>query len=94
MGINLVYPVLPAMMDQLNVEPAEIGLVITLYTVPTAIFAPAAGMLTDLYGRRLPLFLGLRFFGIAGVGVGLMSSFEGVLVMRALQGRRRARCFR
>ncbi len=86
MGANLVYPVLPAMMEQLQVGPAEIGLVITVFTVPTAFMAPVAGALTDLYGRRLPLFLGLLLFGLAGAGVGLMPSFQGVLLMRALQG--------
>src|SRR5438105_1457517 len=86
MGANLVYPTLGPIMAQLNVGAAEVGLAITVFTESTVLLAPVAGALTDLHGRRWPLFWGLLLFGLAGAGTSFMPSFGGVLVMRALQG--------
>jgi MFS family permease len=86
MGVNLIYPVLPAMLQQLGVEPSAIGLVIAAYTVPAILFSPIAGVVADLHGRRPLLVGGLLLFGLAGVAAGMAPSFEWVLVFRALQG--------
>jgi MFS transporter, ACDE family, multidrug resistance protein len=86
MGVQLVFPVLPPMMAQLDVSAATIGLVVTAYTVPMIFLAPVAGAIADLHGRRPLLFGGLTIFGLAGAGVGLAPSFEWVLALRALQG--------
>ncbi|HLH24363.1 MAG TPA: MFS transporter [Chloroflexota bacterium] len=86
MGVQLVFPVLPPMMEQLAVSKSTIGLVVTVYTVPMIFLAPVAGAIADLHGRRPLLFGGLVLFGLAGAGVGLAPSFEWVLALRALQG--------
>lgn len=86
MGVNLVYPVLPAMMQGLGVDQAAIGLVVTVYTAPAILLAPLAGLVADLYGRRPLLFGGMLLFGLSGAAVGLAPSFEWVLVLRGLQG--------
>src|SRR6266508_1600309 len=86
MGVNLVYPVLPPMMQQLGVDQSAVGLVITVYTVPMIFVAPVAGAMADLHGRRAVLFGGMLLFGLAGAGVGLAPTFEWALLMRAIQG--------
>jgi predicted MFS family arabinose efflux permease len=86
MGVQLVFPVLPPMMEQLGVTKSTIGLVVTAYTVPMIFLAPVAGAIADLHGRRPLLFFGMLLFGLAGAAVGLAPSFEWVLGLRALQG--------
>jgi ACDE family multidrug resistance protein len=86
MGVNLVYPVLPPMMQQLGVDESAIGLVVTVYTVPMIFLAPVAGAVADLHGRRWLLFFGMVLFGLAGAAIGLAPSFEWVLALRVLQG--------
>jgi MFS family permease len=86
MGVQLIYPVLAPMMQQLGTSDSAIGLVVTAYTVPMIFLAPVAGAIADLHGRRPLLFGGLVLFGLAGAAVGLAPSFEWVLVLRALQG--------
>jgi MFS family permease len=86
MGVQLIYPVLAPMMQQLGATESAIGLVVTAYTVPMIFLAPVAGAIADLHGRRPLLFGGLVLFGLAGAAVGLAPSFEWVLVLRALQG--------
>jgi predicted MFS family arabinose efflux permease len=86
MGVNLISPILPAMMQQLAVEPSAIGLVIAAYTLPAILLSPVTGVVADLHGRRPLLVGGLALFGLSGVAAGMAPSFEWVLVFRALQG--------
>jgi predicted MFS family arabinose efflux permease len=86
MGVNLIYPILPAMMAQLGVEASAVGLVITAYTLPAILLSPLAGLVADLHGRRPLLVGGLLVFGLAGVAAGMAPSFEWLLAARALQG--------
>jgi predicted MFS family arabinose efflux permease len=86
LGVQLIYPVLPALMQQFRVEPAAVGLVITVYAAPAIFLAPVTGAIADLHGRRPLLVVGLLVFGLGGAGVALAPSFEWVLVLRAVQG--------
>src|SRR5437763_16740395 len=70
MGVQLVFPVLPPMMEQLGVSAATIGLVVTAYTVPIIFLAPVAGAIADLHGRGPLLFSGLVLFGMGGAAGG------------------------
>jgi MFS transporter, ACDE family, multidrug resistance protein len=86
MGVQMVYPVLPALMFQLGVDEAAIGLVIAVYTAPAIFLAPVFGMLTDRHGRRPMLLAGLLLFGLAGGAIALAPSFEWVVALRFIQG--------
>jgi len=86
LGVNLIYPVLPAMMDRFGIDPAAVGLVITAYTAPMIVLAPITGAVADLRGRRPLLCFGLLVFGLAGAAIGLAPTFESVLLLRVVQG--------
>ena len=86
MGVQMVYPVLPALMFQLGVDDTSIGWVIAVYTAPAIFLAPVFGILTDRHGRRPILLLGLLLFGAAGGAIALAPSFEWVLALRFIQG--------
>jgi ACDE family multidrug resistance protein len=86
MGSQLVFPVLPPMMQQLAVSESAIGLVVSVYSIPMIFLAPLAGAIADLHGRRPLLFVGMLLFGLGGAAVSLAPSFEWVIALRALQG--------
>lgn len=86
MGVNLVQPVLPAMIEPLGISEAQAGLVIAVYTAPAIVLAPLLGVVADLYGRRLLLGAGLLVFGLAGTAIFFAPSFGWVLFLRAVQG--------
>jgi MFS family permease len=86
LGTNVAAPALPAMGAGLGVADARLGLVITVYTLPAMVAVPVAGVLADLYGRRTVVIPSLAAFGVFGASVALVSTFEAVLVLRALQG--------
>lgn len=85
-GASLVYPALPILGNDLAVETAGIGLIITAFTAPAIVLAPIFGVVADLKGRRPLLIFGLALFGLAGAAAALAPSFGWLLACRALQG--------
>lgn len=83
---SVASPALPAMTDALSISPARIGLVFTAYTLPGVFLLPAVGVVAGVYGQRLVVSAGLVLFGAAGLAVGLVTDFEVILLLRALQG--------
>ena len=58
----------------------------TAYLVTSAVAIPIAGRLSDIYGRRIFLILGLAIFTVCSVPAGLSQSMNQLVVSRALQG--------
>jgi MFS transporter, ACDE family, multidrug resistance protein len=85
-GASLLYPVLPVLAGDLQVDPARIGLVMAAFTAPAVVLAPLFGMIADLRGRRWILIFGLALFGIAGSAAALAPSYPWLLALRVLQG--------
>jgi len=85
-GASLLYPALPVLAVDLQVDPTEIGLAMAAFTAPAVVLAPLFGMIADLRGRRWILIFGLALFGIAGSAAGMASSYSWLLALRALQG--------
>ncbi|MFB6156245.1 MAG: MFS transporter [Haloferacaceae archaeon] len=86
LDVVLVGPALPAIASAFDVGSARAGLVITAYAAPGVVAAPLVGLLADRAGRRRVLVPCLVLFGVAGVGVGLVSDFRLVLALRFVQG--------
>ncbi len=86
MGVASVIPVLPSLARIFDVSHASVVHVLTLFTVPGAIFMPLAGIWADRYGRKALLMPALLLFGLAGVGCALSPNFETLLFFRFLQG--------
>jgi predicted MFS family arabinose efflux permease len=85
-GTSFVYPVLPVLAGDLNVDPSEIGLAMAVLTMPGIVLAPLFGVIADLRGRRWVLILGLTMFGIGGALASLAPSYGWFLACRAVQG--------
>jgi MFS family permease len=86
MGVSLISPVLPALRPVFGVTDSQVGLLITVYTLPGAFIAPFAGLAADRFGRRRVLVPLLFTFGIAGAGIAFVTDFRFVLLLRFLQG--------
>jgi ACDE family multidrug resistance protein len=86
MGVSLLSPVLPELRSVFDVTDAQVGLLITVYTLPGALIAPFAGLAADRFGRRRVLVPLLVTFGVAGAGIAFATDFRYVLALRFLQG--------
>jgi len=85
-GGSLVGPILPAMLDPLQVSEEQVGWVLSVYTLLALIGTPVLGLLADRWGRKAVLVPCLLLFGLSGAGIALVRTFWAVLLLRAGQG--------
>lgn len=86
MGVSLISPVLPDLRPIFGISDAQVGLIITTYTLPGVFLTPFVGLAADRIGRRRVLVPLLFTFGIAGAAISFTSDFGVVLVLRFIQG--------
>jgi MFS family permease len=86
MGVSLVSPVLPDLRPVFGVSDAQVGLVITAYTLPGVFVTPFVGLVADRFGRRRVIVPLLFLFAAAGAGVAVARTFAEVIALRFLQG--------
>lgn len=86
LGVSSISPAFPAIMAELNLTETQVGLLITVFTLPGVFLTPIMGVSADRYGRKKVLIPSLLLFGIAGGLCGLTQSFSTLLLMRFLQG--------
>ena len=85
-GTSFVYPVLPVLAGDLDVDPTRIGLAMAVLTMPGIVLAPLFGIVADLKGRRWLLIFGLTLFGLGGATAAAAPSYGWFLACRTLQG--------
>lgn len=86
MGVSMLGPVLPTLKGVFQVSDAQVGLVLTAYTIPGIVIAPFVGLLSDRIGRLRVLVPLLALYGVAGAGVVFVESFDQLLFLRLCQG--------
>ena len=79
-------PILDTLIGPFGASPASIGLVISVFLVPSIVIMPIVGVLADRIGRK-PIIVGsLVLFGLSGAAISLTTDFRVVLGLRFLQG--------
>ncbi len=86
MGVSSITPVFPRIMEELDLTKAQVGLLITFFSLPGVIFALPIGMSADRIGRKRILVPCLILFGIAGAACAFTRNFPLLLALRFLQG--------
>lgn len=87
LGLFMIYPVFAAYAHQLKgATPMLIGLALGAYGLTQGLLQIPFGLLSDRFGRKPMISIGLVFFGIGSVVAALSTSILGVLIGRILQG--------
>jgi MFS transporter, DHA1 family, tetracycline resistance protein len=86
LGFGIVIPFLPLYAEQLHVNAFGIGLILSGYSLMQLLCAPLLGALSDHYGRRPVIMLGLLGSAISYVVYGFAASFALLLTSRAVHG--------
>jgi len=87
LGLFMILPVLPLFAQQLEGStPALIGLAMGIYGLPQVLLQIPFGLLSDKFGRKKLILIGLTLFLIGSIIAALSSTIYGVLVGRAFQG--------
>ncbi len=85
-GFAIVLPLLPFYALRLRATPSEIGLIIAAFSIAQILSAPVWGRVSDRYGRRPALLIGLLASACAYIVFGLADSIWLLLVSRLVQG--------
>jgi len=87
LGLFMVLPVLMLYGENYSgATPALLGIALGIYGLTQAVFQIPLGLLSDIFGRKLVIGLGLVIFTIGSVVAALSNSIEGLIIGRALQG--------
>lgn len=85
-GASVISPALPVIQEALNIDIADIGLLVSAFSLPGIVSIPIIGIMADRYGRRRVIVPMLMLYGIAG-GLSMFApNFDTLLVMRFLAG--------
>lgn len=86
-GLFMLMPVLAVYGQQLtDFSPLWVGIAIGAYGLTQALFQIPMGWLSDRFGRKPIIFMGLSLFALGSVVAALAESIHGVALGRALQG--------
>lgn len=89
---SMLIPVLPLMQKKLNISSVQSSLIITVYAAVSILCIPIAGYLSDRFGRKVVIIIGLSIAAVGGLISGLaawlMDShvYAVILAGRFIQG--------
>ncbi len=87
LGLFMILPVFSLYAQHLSgVTPTLVGLAIGMYGLTQAILQIPFGFLSDRYGRKPLIYIGLILFALGSVLAAMSTSIWGVIIGRALQG--------
>lgn len=86
LGIGLVIPVLPTLMNELGLTGTTVGYLTAAFAIAQLIVSPFAGKAVDKIGRKIMIVLGLFIFGISEFLFGIGKEIEMLFISRVLGG--------
>ena len=86
LGVASITPAFPKMATELDLSSGQIGLLITIFTLPGVLMTPVLGVLADRWGRKRILVPSLMVFGLAGGACTFARDMNLLLGLRFVQG--------
>ncbi|MGY2290562.1 multidrug effflux MFS transporter [Pseudomonas sp. SDO528_S397] len=84
-AIDIYLPALPTLGSSLQATPAAVQMSLTVFFMIIGVCQLFYGPMSDVFGRKLPIYVGLVIFAIASVGCALAPNIEVLIGFRALQ---------
>lgn len=86
LGIGLVIPVTPTIMNELNLSGSVVGYMVAAFAVTQLIVSPIAGRWVDKFGRKRMIVIGLFIFSLSELLFGIGQHVATLFVSRMLGG--------
>lgn len=86
MGISLVIPVVPTIMDELYLSGSVVGYLVAAFALFQLIASPISGRWVDRYGRRRMILIGLVIFAFSEFLFGIGQDVYVLFASRILGG--------
>jgi DHA1 family bicyclomycin/chloramphenicol resistance-like MFS transporter len=85
LSIDMYLPALPVMAGELNSTDTQLQLTLAVFLVGLGVGQLVAGPLSDAFGRRRPLLVGVVVFAVASAVAALSPSVPALVAARAVQ---------
>ena len=85
-AIDMYLPALPAIGASLGAQIGAVQMSLTVFFIALAVGQPFYGPISDMVGRKPPLYFGLGLFALASVGCALATDIQTLIVLRFIQG--------
>ncbi len=86
LGIGLVIPVTPTIMNELNLSGSIVGYFVASFAIMQLIMSPIAGRWADQFGRKRMIVIGLLIFSFSELLFGLGQHVSILFLSRILGG--------
>lgn len=85
-AIDMYLPSLPSIGASLHADPDAVLLSLTSFFLAFAFSQLVYGPVSDMVGRKAPLYVGIGLFAVASVGCALATNIHMLIVFRLIQG--------
>ena len=85
-GFGIVLPLMPAYAATAHISPAQIGVLITSFSLLQLLVSPLWGSLSDRIGRRPVLLIGLSGYGASFIVFGFANHLWMLFAARIIAG--------
>ena len=85
-AIDMYLPALPTIATDLKASTAATQMTLMAFFIAFGVCQIVYGPLSDMVGRKPPIYFGLGIFALGSVGCALASSIESLIAFRVLQG--------
>jgi DHA1 family bicyclomycin/chloramphenicol resistance-like MFS transporter len=85
-AIDMYLPAMPAIGTELGTDIGRVQLTLTVFFVAMGVGQLLYGPLSDMFGRKPPLYVGLGLFAVASVGCAVTTDVDLLIALRFVQG--------
>lgn len=85
-AIDMYLPALPSIAADLNASTAATQMTLTVFFVAFGVCQIIYGPISDMVGRKPPLYFGIAIFALGSIGCGLAPGITWLIVFRFVQG--------
>ena len=85
-AIDMYLPALPQIGSSLGAQVGAVQASLTAFFLSLGVGQLLYGPVSDMVGRKPPLYFGLTVFALASVGCAMATSIETLVVLRFIQG--------
>lgn len=86
LGISLVIPVTPTIMNELKISGTVVGYLVAAFALTQLIVSPIAGKGADRFGRKIMIVIGLIIFAFSEILFGIGHVVEVLFISRIFGG--------
>jgi MFS family permease len=85
-GLGIIWPLVPVYAVDLGASGFQVGLIIAVFNVARALLNPFSGRLSDRWGRKPFIVLGLFLYGVVSVFYVMAITVESLILVRIIHG--------